>query len=334
MRFENASLLPQLIAMFLVLLGALVVRDMKFRRINFSNFNQLDKSGGRAQTGALITDLLKLLGISLLIIALLRPQHVMKQSEDKIKGIDIMLALDLSGSMQAEDLKPDRVDAAKDVCSRFVSGLTNDRVGLVVFAGTSFCQCPLTTDYDMVKNFISQVDLQTVRIDGTAMGDAIITCVNRLEKSGHSKVIILATDGVNNRGIDPVEAAKVAAYKGIKIYTIGIGKKGGALVMVTGYDGVKRPYQDNFGRYAKWEEPDEKTLASIADLTGGAYFRATDTGALRRIYDTIGKMEKQDIQVKTFNKHEDRFEGFLWAGLILILAGLVLEIFKYTRVIA
>jgi Ca-activated chloride channel homolog len=335
MRLENSGLLPLFIALFLVFLGSLLFKNIKIRRINFSNFIQLDKAGGRAQTGVLVVDLLKLLGIVLLIIALLRPQQVTKQSQDKIRGIDIMLALDLSGSMQAEDLKPNRMEAAKEVCSQFVSGLANDRVGLAVFAGKSFSQCPLTTDYEIVKNFINQLDLQTVRVNGTAMGDAIITAVNRLEKSGPTKVIILATDGVNNTGMPPVDAAKIAAYKGIKIYTIGIGKKGGAIMMGVGYDGVKRPvYNQYTGQMMKWEEPDEKTLTQIAEMTGGAYFRATDERALKQIYDTIGKLEKQDIQVKTYNRHEDRFAFFLWAGLLFILAGLGLEVFKYTRVIA
>ncbi len=335
MRFANIALLPQLVVFALVFIGFIVFRDLKLHKINFSNFGQLAKSGGKGPAGAFITDLLKILGIIFLMIALLRPQQVKTETQDKIKGIDIMLALDISGSMQADDLKPSRVEAAKEVCRQFVSGLVNDRAGLVVFAGTSFSQCPLTNDYEIVRNFISQVDLRTIRIDGTAVGDAIVTAVNRLEKSGPTKVIILATDGANNRGMAPVEAAKIAAYKGIKIYTIGIGKKGGAPVKQMGYDGkMHQLVNRNTGQAVMYEEPDENTLTQIAELTGGAYFRATDNRALKQIYETIGKLEKQDIQVKTYNKHIDKFVYFLWAGLLLILAAVGLEVFKYTRVVA
>jgi Ca-activated chloride channel family protein len=331
----NINLLPQLVVFLLVFIAFALFRDIRTRRIAFSNINQLKKSGGTARAWSYIPDILKFLGIILLSVALLRPQQVRDETQEKIKGIDIMLALDISGSMQAEDLKPDRLDAAKAVCREFVSGLVNDRAGLVVFAGTSFSQCPLTTDYEIVRNFISQVDLQTVRIDGTAMGDAIITAVNRLEKSGPTKVIILATDGINNKGISPVDAAKIAAYKGIKIYTIGIGKKGGAPIMQQGPDGIKRQLINPYTRQVmKWEEPDENTLSQIAGMTGGAYFRATDERALKEIYNTIGKLEKQEIQVKSYNKKIDKFVYFLWAGLILVLMAFGLEAFKYTRVVA
>ena len=334
MILAGISLLPQLVVFVLAFAAFFVVRDMFKRKINYSNAERLAKTGAQP-AGAVITDVLKVLGVILLCVALLRPQEVKTETKDKLKGIDIMLALDISGSMQAGDLQPSRVEAAKEVCRQFVSGLANDRVGLVVFAGTSFSQCPLTSDYEIVKNFITQVDLQTIRIDGTAMGDAIITAVNRLEKSGPTKVIILTTDGVNNRGVAPVEAAKIAAYKGIKIYTIGIGRKGGAPVMQRGYDGkmhqLVNPYT---GQVVNYEEPDENTLTQVAEMTGGAYFRATDNRALKQIYETIGKLEKQDIDVKTYNKKTDHFKWFLWIGLALLLIAFGLEVFKYTRVIA
>jgi len=268
-------------------------------------------------------------------VALLRPQEIKKETEENIKGIDIMLALDVSGSMQADDLKPNRLEAAKEVLGQFVSGLAGDRAGLVVFAGTSFSQCPLTVDYEIVKNFIRQVDFNTVRIDGTAVGDAIITAVNRLEKSGPTKVLILATDGVSNRGVNPVEAAQIAAYKGIKIYTIGIGKKGGSPMYQMGYDGVKRQVINRYtGQPAYWEEPDEDTLRQMAASTGGEYFRATDNRALKQIYDNIAKMEKQDIKVKSYNRHIDKFKRFLWAGALLVLLAFAAETVKYLRVIS
>jgi Ca-activated chloride channel family protein len=333
MIFQNMNWLPYGAAAFLIILAAALLRNFRYKKINFSNFLSLPAGGGAGKYMRFVPDALKILGVLLLVIALLRPQSIKKETQENIKGIDIMLALDISGSMQAEDLKPDRVEAAKEVCRNFVSGLVNDRAGLVVFAGKAFTQCPLTSDYEIVKSFIDQVDLQTVRIDGTAIGDAILTATNRLELSGASKVIILATDGVNNRGIPPIEAAKIAAYKNIKIYTIGIGKKGGAPMIYTDNFGVKRQAVNPYtGQPLRFEEPDENVLTQIAQMTGGMYFRATNEQSLNEIYNMIGKMEKQDIKVKKYDRHEDRFEWFLWAGLILIIAALGLEAWKYLKV--
>ena len=334
MNFGNLNLLPWGIAAAAILIGALLWRNSKFVRIRFSNFSSLLKASSKQQLLYIIPDTLKILGIILLVIALLRPQLVRKETQEKIKGIDIILALDVSGSMQAEDLKPNRVEAAKKVCRDFVSGLENDRVGLVVFAGKAFTQCPLTVDYEIVKSFIDQVDLQTVRINGTAIGEALLTATNRLEASGPSKVIILATDGVSNVGINPVEAAKIAAYKKVKIYTIGIGKKGGAPMVFMDNYGVKRQAIDNFGNPLKYEEPDEEVLKRVADIGGGRYFRATDEKSLGEIYNIIGQLEKQDIQVKTYDRKEDKFIWFLWAGFLLLLLALFLEAWKFLRVVA
>lgn len=335
MKFANISLLPQLVAIALVFISYAVLRNVFHKKMNFSNTGRLAKAGGGGPAGAVITDALKVIAVILLSIALLRPQEIKQETKDKIKGIDIMLALDVSGSMQADDLNPNRLEAAKEVLARFVSGLVNDRAGLVVFAGTSFSQCPLTNDYEIVKNFIGQLDLQTVRVNGTAVGEAILTAVNRLERSGPTKVMVLATDGASNVSISPVEAAKIAAYKGVKIYTIGIGRKGGVQAKQMGRDGRMYPaFNPYTGQPLMYDEPDEDSLKQVAALTGGAYFRATDNNALSRIYDTIAKLEKQDIQVKTYNKKIDKFKWFLWIGLGLLLAAFILEVFKYTRVVA
>ncbi len=335
MRFANEKLLPYLVIAVVAYLVFTVLRDFKFKKLAFSNMISLNKLKSRAGNFLIfLPDALKIIGLILLITAVLRPQQIQKESLENIKGIDIILALDFSGSMQAQDLKPSRVEAAKAVAEKFVEGLKTDRVGLVVFAGSSFTQCPLTADYEIVKSFISQLDLHTVSIDGTAMGDAIITSVNRLENSKGSKVIILATDGVNNRGIAPLEAARVAGYKNIKIYTIGIGQKGGAPMIGTDNFGRRGQLVNQFGMPLRWEEPDEKTLKAIADITGGQYFRATNEKALADIYYAIGKLQKQDIKVKTYNKYIDNFEYFLWLGFILLALALLLEVFKYTRVIA
>ncbi len=336
MRFANISLLLPVLILGLIFLLSFIYNYIKLKKINFSNFNILQKISSNFHENAVyILDFFKIVGLVFLIIALLRPQEIKKETQENIKGIDIIVTLDISGSMQAEDLKPNRLEAAKEVIRKFVSGLAGDRVGLVIFAGTSFSQCPLTTDYEIIKSFINQIDFQTIRIDGTAMGDALLTAINRLESSGSSRIIILTTDGVNNRGFSPLEAAKAALHKNIKIYTIGIGKKGGAPMMQMGWDGVKRPVIDRYtGQQLKWEEPDEKTLTQIADMTGGKYFRATDEKALKEIYEIIGKMEKQDIKIKTYNKYIDKFKLFLWTGLFILLFVLFAEVFKYTRVLA
>lgn len=335
MKFANINLLFPMLILGIIFLISIIYNHIKLKKINFSNFHTLYKASYSFDGWVIyILDFLKILGLVLLIIALLRPQEIKKETQENIKGIDIIVALDISGSMQAEDLKPDRLEAAKDVIKKFISGLSGDRVGLVIFAGTSFSQCPLTTDYEIIKSFLDQIDFQTIRIDGTAMGDAILTSINRLESSGSSKVIILTTDGVNNRGFSPIEAARVALHKGIKIYTIGIGRKGGAPMMQKGWDGVKRPVIDRYtGQQLKWEEPDENTLTQIANITGGKYFRATDEKALKEIYDIIGKMEKQDIKIKIYNKYIDKFQFFLWTGVIILSMVFVLEVFKFFRVL-
>lgn len=334
MRFANLNLFLPVLILSIIFLVIIVYNYIKLKKFQFSNFNTAQKVFPGVNSAIVyILDILKITGIILLIVALLRPQEIKKENQENIKGIDIIVALDISGSMQAEDLKPNRLTAAKEVIRKFVSGLTGDRVGLVIFAGTSFSQCPLTTDYEIIKSFINQIEFQTIRIDGTAMGDAIVTSINRLERSGSSRIIILTTDGVNNRGFSPIEAAKAAIHKNIKIYTIGIGKKGGAPMMQTGWDGVKRPVIDRFtGQQLKWEEPDEATLTQIANMTGGRYFRATDERALKEIYEIIEKMEKQDIKIKTYNKYIDKFQFFLRTGFIILLLVFLLEVFKFFRV--
>jgi len=269
MRLANLNYLNFTAIICACLILALVLPLLiKRARINFSNAFQAKKH----RTGSLLAALpviFKAAGIVLLLAALLRPQLVKKDIKENIRGIDIMIALDVSGSMQADDLKPNRLQAAKKVVNDFLSGLKGDRAGLVVFAGKSFTQCPLTTDHEIVRELTGQLDFNTVRIDGTAVGEAVLNAVNRLEKSSTTKVIILTTDGVSNRGVSPVEAAKIAAYKGIKLYTIGIGRKGGAPVMGRDIYGNYGQVLDRFGRPAKYEEPDEATLKEAAGITGG-----------------------------------------------------------------
>jgi len=262
-----------------------------------------------------------ILGVSMTfaIIAAARPQAGHGQRQVFTEGIDIMLALDISGSMQAADFKPDnRLVVSKQVIRNFIQGRQGDRVGLVVFASQAFTQCPLTTDYSLLLQFVDKVDFGMVE-DGTAIGLALATCANRLESSdAKSKIVILLTDGVNNRGqIDPITAAKALAPLGIRTYTIGAGMPG--LVDYPVNDPV-------FGRrYVKRQsEIDEETLKEIAALTGGNFFRAKSSEALQTIYDEISRMEQTKIEVKEYYRYEELYQDFLTISLALMVGGLFL----------
>lgn len=263
---------------------------------------------------------LRVISFVLLIIALARPQSVSESSTTTTEGIDIVLALDVSSSMLARDFNPDRITAAKDVARQFILDRKNDRMGLVVFAGESYTQVPLTTDKPTLVNLLMQVESGLID-DGTAIGNGLATAVTRLKDSGaKSKVAILLTDGVNNMGqIAPETAAEIAKTYGIKLYTIGVGTLGTA----------PYPAVDMWGnmtfRDAK-VEIDEKLLTSIAELTGGKYFRATDNEKLKAIYDEINTLEKTKVDVEKFTNYTDRYFIFLLFGMILIVFELL---FKY-----
>ncbi len=269
---------------------------------------------------------LRLLVLSLLILAFARPQSGVKGEEVLTQGIDIVLAMDVSSSMLAEDIKPNRVEATKQVAAEFIKGRKNDRIGMVVFAGQAFTQCPLTIDYGILLNFLDQIKVGMIE-DGTAMGMGLATAVNRLRNSeAKSKVIILLTDGRNNRGeIDPITAAQAAQAFDIKVYTIGAGTRGTALYP------VNDPY---FGRrYVPMQvDVDEATLHKIADLTGGAYFRATDRQSLEKIYKEIDGMEKTEIKVKEYTRYSELFIYFLGAALFLFIGEIVLANTRFRKI--
>ncbi len=259
---------------------------------------------------------LRLLAIGLLIIAIARPQTSSQRKDISIEGIDIITTLDVSGSMLAQDLKPDRLEAAKAVALDFVDGRPNDRVGLVIFSGETFTQVPLTTDHAVLKSLFKDVRSGMIE-DGTAIGDGLATAVNRLQDSDAiSKVIILLTDGVNNAGsIDPLSAAEIAKLFGVRIYTIGVGSMGTA----------PYPRQTPFGiDYVNMEvEIDEELLQQVAEMTDGRYFRATSNQSLRDIYDEIDQLEKSKIDVTEFQQKHEEF-----LILALLAAGLfILELF-------
>ena len=238
--------------------------------------------------------------ITLLIIVLARPQSTSKFQNVTTEGIDIVLTLDISGSMLARDFRPDRLEASKNVATEFISGRPYDRMGLVVFSGESFTQCPLTTDHAVLINLLREIQSGMIE-DGTAIGMGLATAVNRIKDSqAKSKVIILLTDGVNNRGeIAPATAAGIAKTFGIRVYTIGVGTQGMAPYPVNTPFGIQ--YQD------MPVEIDEAILKEISETTGGKYFRATDNNKLVQVYNEIDKLEKSKIDVRQFSRKEEKF---------------------------
>ncbi len=255
----------------------------------------------------------RLAAIALLVIILARPQSSLSRQDITVEGIDIILAVDISGSMLSEDFKPNRLEAAKDVAVEFIDGRPNDRIGLVVFSGEAFTQCPLTADHGVLKNLFKDVKMGMIE-DGTAIGDGIATAVNHLRNSqAISKVIILLTDGNSNMGsVDPLTAAELAKLYGIRIYTVGVGTNGMA----------PYPVQTPFGiQYQSIPVViDEKLLSQVAQLTDGQYFRAVNNSALHEIYKKIDKLEKSKIDVTIFRKKKEEY--FLPALIAFLLIGL------------
>jgi len=262
---------------------------------------------------------LRLLVIAAVILALARPQERNVLQEIKAEGIDIMLIIDISGSMRATDFKPNRLEAVKQVAETFVSGRTSDRIGLNVFAAESFLQCPLTTDLQRLQEFIQGVQLVDERYDGTAIGLALAGGINRLRDSeAESKIIVLLSDGRNNAGeLDPITAAQMANEFGIRIYTIGAGTRGTASIPVNTALGVRNMQVE--------VDVDEATLKQIADLTGGRYYRATDEASLAEIYAEISELETTEFDVKEYVRHRERFMWPLLIGLILLTLEIVLD---------
>ena len=271
--------------------------------------------------------ILRLLAISLLIFCFARPQSSHTEEEVITEGVDIVLALDISSSMLAEDFKPNnRLEAAKLVAKDFIQGRKNDRIGMVVFAAKSFTQCPLTLDYGILLNFIDEVESGMIE-DGTAIGMAIANAANRLRDSkAKSKIVILLTDGQNNKGqLDPITAAKVAQAFDIRIYTVGVGKRGTALYPVD--DPI-------FGkRYVQMPvQIDEKTLKEVAKITKGSYYRATDKESLDKIFQEIDQLEKTKIEIKQFARFKELFSTYLFMALGLIVVEVVLTNTKFRKI--
>ncbi|MEW6507262.1 MAG: VWA domain-containing protein [Bacteroidota bacterium] len=256
--------------------------------------------------------ILRIIAIALLIIALARPQTFSGGENIYTEGIDIALVLDISGSMLAEDLKPNRLEAAKKVIEDFITARTTDKIGLVIFSGESFTQCPLTIDYSVLRNLLRDIYSGMIQ-DGTAIGNAIANGVNRLKDSkSKSRVMILLTDGVNNAGeIDPITAAQIAQQFGIRIYTVGVGTIGEA----------PYPFQTPFGKRYQMVpvEIDEALLKQISNITGGKYFRATNNKKLVEIYEEIDRLEKTRVEVTSYRHAKELYFNWAFAGLLLLL---------------
>ncbi|MDR2130946.1 MAG: VWA domain-containing protein [Odoribacteraceae bacterium] len=282
--------------------------DLRFSSLQL--FRQV-KGGAPAWTRHALFAL-RLAGLFFLTVALARPQSSNSWQEHESEGIDIMLALDISTSMLARDFTPDRLEAAKEVATKFILERPRDRIGLVVFSGESFTQSPLTTDRAVLINVMKEIKSGMIE-DGTAIGLGLSNAINRLKDSpSKSRVIILLTDGVNNRTtIAPITAAELAKTFGIRVYTIGVGTMGEAPYPVpTDFGIVIQPVA---------VEIDEEILTRIADMTGGKYFRATDNQKLEQIYGEIDQLEKSRIEVKHFSKKNEKYLPFALAGLLLLL---------------
>lgn len=311
--------------LFLVIPVIIVWYIFKYKKLNaevktssLTGFSGLKSSWKQYIRHLLIV--LRLAVLSLLILVLMRPQSRSSFKDVKTEGIDIVIALDISSSMLAKDFKPNRLEAAKEVAIKFVDSRPNDRIGLVIFSGESFTQCPLTSDHDVIKNLFSGIKLGMLA-DGTAIGNGLATSVSRIKDSkAKSKVVILLTDGVNNQGsVAPLTAAEIAKAFGIRVYTIGLGSMGKAL----SFAGI---YPD--GSYAyEWADVviDEKTMTEISDMTGAQYFRATDNDKLKDVYKEIDRLEKTIFEEKNFTNKSEHFLPFAITAAILLLIEFLLK---------
>lgn len=321
MKFDD----PYYLMLLIVVPGLIYIYSKRhFRREGFITYSDLSVINRLApswkQRFRHLLFIVRMLTLSLAVVALARPQSSFTEEEIITEGIDIILAIDVSSSMRAVDFKPsNRLEAAKIVAADFIDGRVYDRIGMVVFAGRSYTQCPLTLDYGIVHSYLESIHIGMVE-DGTAIGMAITTAVNRLRNSAtESKVVILLTDGRNNRGeLDPVTASQIALAMNVKIYTIGMGNQGTVLYPVDDPIRGQRmvPVQADI---------DEDILRKIADTTGGHYFRATDEKKLDEIFKQIGEMEKSEIQVNEYTRHAELFEWFGMPVFLLLLLEIALS---------
>lgn len=323
MQFED----PGFLLLLLLLPAYLPFGRKKHPRIGYPSVKRLKKTGTPLKVRLIhLPEAIKYAALVLIVIALARPQLANSEREVSTRGTDIILALDLSGSMMAEDFKPNnRLYVAKAVIRDFIENRRNDRIGLVSFAGKAYTQSPLTLDYGMILALIDGLEIGRME-DGTAIGMAVAEGVKRLKDSeAKTKIIILLTDGDNNAGnIDPLTAAKAAKAFGIKVYTIGVGSEGGAPVPV--YDPLfgKIYARDSSGNILL-TKINEEVLKSVAETTGAVYYRATDSASLSKIYQAIDSLEKSDIKLKEFYSYADIYHYFLIAVLVFMAISATLK---------
>ncbi|NQV72402.1 VWA domain-containing protein [bacterium] len=294
--------------------------------MRFSSTHALKEAGATWKTRLRwVPGVLRILGLSLAILAMARPQNLNVIQERFAEGVDIMMVLDTSTSMRAEDFRPNRFEAAKSVGTDFIQGRTSDRVGLIVFAANAYTQAPLTLDYAFLTQMLAEVEVGVIE-DGTAIGTALAMAVNRLKDTeAKSKVVILLTDGQNNRGeLSPETAAEVAKTLGVRVYAIGVGQHGEAPFV------VDHPFAGRQRRMVP-VEIDEEMLQAVADMTGGKYFRATNNRALSDIYDQIGELEKTKIEERVYTDFEELYPMFLFPGLLLLFVEVLLSTTLFRR---
>jgi len=327
--FKNPEFLWLLILLPVI---AYMLYKFKFVRLNnfkFSNLESFDSKTLKSKLYPLI-NIFRIITLLLVIVALARPQEISNSTRTKTSsGIDIVIAVDISSSMLAQDLKPNRLEALKTVASQFINDRINDRIGLVIYAGESYTKTPVTSDKDVVIKSLSDITFDGIIEDGTAIGMGLATSVNRLKESkAKSKVIILLTDGVNNSGfIDPSTAADLAANFEIKTYTIGLGTNGNARAPVA----LNPNGSFRFG--ITKVEIDEELLKNVANKTGGLYFRATDNKKLEEIYNEINKLEKTEVEEIKYSDSEEKYRLLIVAAIGLIFVELILKYIVFRSII-
>ncbi len=321
--FDNITFgQPLFFALFAVIPLLIFWKVVKGKRqtaaIGISTTKGLSKARSWKNTFQNFPFILRLLALACIIIALARPQVKFDETQTEGEGVDIILCIDVSGSMTAQDFTPNRMEAAKKVAEDFVNTRASDRIGIVIFSGESFTQCPLTTDHYVLISQLAQIRNGLLE-DGTAIGSGLATSVDRLRNSkAKSKVVILLTDGINNGGlIDPATAKEIAKTFKVKVYTIGVGTDGYAPTPVSTPMGIVMQNEK--------VAIDEKLLKNIADETGGKYFRATDNKSLENIYAEIDHLEKSKVQITTLHRFTEKFYPFIFAAMAFLLLEIILK---------
>lgn len=327
--FYNPEYLLLLILVIAHLIWFFILKKNRVSTILFSELNFFSNKKTIKERLVYTPYILQILSVCFIIISLSRPQSTTSWEESKTEGIDIIIAMDVSGSMLAQDLKPSRLESSKKIAIDFIRQRKNDRIGLVVFSGESFTQCPLTTDHNSLINLFNDIEYGMIK-DGTAIGDGLGNAINRLiDSDSKSKIVILLTDGENTTGkISPFTAAEIAASDSvnIKVYTIGVGTKGMA----------KSPVAIDFNGKFIYDyvevKIDEETLTEIADKTGGEYYRATNNKSLKNIYEKINKLETSKIETQKFSSKTEEFYLFSYLSLSLFLISILLQITYFRKI--